>query len=383
MLKDHNIAILGFGTVGSGVYEIIKNSNLETLEEVGVKKIFVREEKIDALKKQYKDVEFTSDIDDIVNDEDIDIVVECLGGVDKAYECAKKTLIQGKEFITSNKALISFKFNELKDLSNKTYSMLCYEASVGGGTHIFHSIFDIKKVDNIISFVAIINGTSNYILSKMTQDGKEFDEVLKEAQALRYAEKDPSDDIDGVDAKYKSLILNNYIFDKSYDLDQIINFGIRYIKKKDIMFASLINKTIKLISVGDRDNLFVIPMFIDNSDYFAHVDGNSNALEINSDNLGKSTYMAEGAGKLPTAHSVVLDIVDVINGDIKYSNDYENATIKNDYNSQFYIRGLAINQFDDIKQESIDDETIITKEINIKTLYEKLKNIKNIFVAKI
>lgn len=382
-MKDlYNIAILGFGTVGSGVYEIIKNQKVDTLKEISISAVFAREEKIEKLQQEYKDIHFTSDIDEILEDEDIDIIVECLGGVETAFEFAKKALLNNKDFITSNKALLSFKYDELKQLVDKTNNCMSYEASVGGGTHIFHSISDIKNVDTINSFKAIINGTANFILTKMTKDCKEFNEVLKEAQALRYAEKDPSDDIDGVDAKYKALILNNYIFEKSYDLSQIINFGIRNVKMKDIYYATKNNKTIKLIAIGDKDNIFVSPMLIDDSDYFAHVDGNQNALEINSDNLGKSTYMAQGAGKLPTAHSVVLDIIDVINGNMKYKCDYEKATIKNDFNGKFYIRG-----FRDIDEKLIDtrinDDTIITIDMTIKELKSILPDNDKIFIAKI
>ena len=381
---EYNIAIFGFGTIGKGVYDIITNDETELLHNVNVESVFVREEKVEELSKKYNDVHFTSNIDEILEDECIDIVVEALGGIEPAFSIAKKAMKEGKDFVTCNKMLVANKYDELKILSNESYQRFCYEASVGAGIHLFHSIYDIKKVDTISCFMGIINGTTNYILTKMEKENKDFDEALKDAQKLGFAERDPSDDIDGVDAKYKALILNNFIYEKSFDLSKVINFGIRNIRKKDLIYAKSYNRNIKLIATGDMENLFVIPMFIDEDDVLSKVDANFNAVEIVSSNLQSSTYVGPGAGSLHTAHGVVLDILDIIDDDLViYPFQYDKADIKNDLKSNFYIRCSDLSLLSNIIDHTIDEDTIITKELDIKELHKLTHNIKDIFVAKI
>ena len=380
---EYHIAILGFGTVGKGVYDIIKNSSNAFLDNIDVEFIYVREDKIDELSKKYDDVTFTSNLDEIFEDECIDIVVECLGGNDLSFRSFLMATKNGKDFVTSNKLLLATKFDNMIEKTKETLINLNVEATVGGGVHIFHSIADIKKVDNISGFIGIINGTTNYILTKMFIDNSEYIETLENAKRLGLAESDPSSDIDGLDAKYKTVILMNYIFNISVELDSIINMGIRYILKKDIDFAKKNDKTIKLISCGDTDNAFVMPMFIDKNDNFYSVNLNNNAIDIFSDNLGSSTYMGQGAGSLPTAHSVVLDIVDITSGNgLFWDGDYEKKIVLNNLVGRFYIRGKNINKYRDIISEIIDDDTIITKELSIRDLYELVKNDES-FVAKI
>lgn len=382
--SEYHIALFGFGTVGKGVYEIIKSKMTEQLQNISIDYVYAREEKVEDLSKQYKDLYFTSDINEILEDDSIDIVVEAMGGIEPAFSIAKKAMQEGKDFVTCNKMLVANKYDELKKISNTTFSKLCYEASVGAGIHIFHSLYDIKKVDDIQCFIGIINGTSNYILTKMENEKRDFDDVLKETQELGFAEKDPSDDIDGVDPKYKSIILNNFIFDKSYDLSKVINFGIRNIKQKDFLYALSEHKTIKLVATGDRENIFVIPMFLSEDDVLAKVDKNYNALEVFSNNLNSSVYVGPGAGSLPTAHGIVLDICSLIDGDtIIYPYEYEKEDVKNDFKSNFYIRCDDLSLFNNIIDHVIDNDTIVTKEIGIKELKNMTKDIKNIFIAKI
>jgi len=173
----------------------------------------------------------TSNISDIINDKEVSLVVECLGGVNPAFEYVTKSLESGKKVVTSNKMLLAEKYNELIN-SKKYVGRIKYEASVGGGIHIFHSINDIKKLDKIKSFTGIINGTTNYILSNMTENNNlDFDEVLKEAQKLGFAEADPTSDIDGFDACYKAVLLYNEIFENKIDVKKVEVKGIRNIKK--------------------------------------------------------------------------------------------------------------------------------------------------------
>ena len=380
---EYRVAILGFGIVGKGVYEIIKNNETEYLDNIDVKYIFDKAENIDRLQKEYDDVIFTSDIDEIVTDDEVDIVVECMGGVDFSFSCFVKSTKAGKDFVTSNKALLAEKYDDMMRLSEDNFTILNYEAAVGGGVPIFHSIHQIKKVDIVSGFMGIINGTTNYILTKMASDGSSMEEVIKEAQKLGLAEADPSSDIDGVDAKYKTLLVMNYMFEKSFDIKNILNFGIRAIEKEDMEFAKNNNKTIKLIACGDKDNAFVIPMFIDNTDALATVPSNYNAIEVFSSNLNNSTFVGQGASRYPTAHSVVLDIIDIVNNELIFMNDYENGVISNKLVSKFYIRTDDIDSFASLIDSKINDNVFITKEVSIEHLYNIVKDNKNkMFICK-
>ena len=379
---EYHIAILGFGTVGKGVYDIIKNNQNFFLDNIDIHSIFVREDKLEDLKKQYTDVIFTSDINDIFDDDCIDIVVECLGGNDLSFKSFLLSAKNGKDFVTSNKFLLATKFDDMINIASQNFINLNIEATVGGGVHIFHSIRDIKKVDSISGFIGIINGTTNYILSKMFIDNSDYEETLETAKKMGLAESDPSSDIDGLDAKYKTVILLNYIFDISVNINSIINMGIRYITKKDIEFAKQNDKTIKLIACGDIDNAFVIPMFIDKNDNFYSVNLNNNAIDIFSNNLSSSTYMGQGAGSLPTAHSIVLDIIDITTGyGFLWDSNFEKREMTNNLISKFYVSSKNINMYESIIEEKIDDNTFITKEIEIKKIYEIAKN-DEAFVAK-
>lgn len=380
---EYKIAILGFGIVGQGVYEIIKNNETDYVDNIDVKYVFDRPEMVEAKQKIYDDVIFTSDIDEIVNDEEVDIVVECMGGVDFSFECFKKAAFGGKDFVTSNKALLAEKYDDMMKIAEDNFINLQYEAAVGGGVSVFHSIHHIQKVDIITGFMGIINGTTNYILTKMLSDGSSMDEVIVEAKKLGLAEADPSSDIDGVDAKYKTLLVMNYIYNQSFNLDEIINFGIRCIQVEDMKFATDNNKTIKLIACGDSNNAFVIPMFIDNTDALATVPSNYNAIEIFSNNLSNTTLVGQGASRYPTAHSVVIDIVDIVNNELIFMNDYEKGIINNELVSKFYIRSDDIDRFADIIESKINDSVFITKEVSIKYLYNLVKDDKNkMFICK-
>ena len=315
------IAILGFGTVGRGVAEILLKESTELTSKIEIKKILIREGRLDYYNNLLKELAlsnllgqdiFTTNISDIINDKEISLIVECIGGVNPAFIYVQKCLENGKNVVTSNKMLLAEKYNEL--INNEKYkNRIKYESSVGGGIHIFHSIDNIKKVDKIKSFTGIINGTTNYILSNMTEDDNlEFEEVLKRAQELGFAEADSSSDIDGHDACYKAVLLYNEIFDKKINANNVEIEGIRNITKNDILKAKEDNKVIKLIAYGDEQKVFVKPIAIEKNHYLALVNRNLNCILINSENLGNSAYIGEGAGKLSTAHAVVLDIIDFL-----------------------------------------------------------------------
>lgn len=308
-----NIAILGFGTVGKGVYEIIKKQDTDKTKKINIVKILVR----DKNKEGYEDNIYTDDISAITDDTSIDLVVECMGGVDPAYDYVISCLEKGKLVVTSNKMLLATKYDELV---KKYKDQIKYEATVCGGIHIFHAIEEIKNVDRIISFRGIVNGTTNYILSEMTKkvihenntSDDLFDIVLKEAQDLGFAEKDPTNDIDGYDAMYKGILLYNEIYDKKIKVSDAIVSGIRDISCRDIIEADREGKVIKLILEGDEKGIKVAASSVSKDDYLSKIDSNLNCISIVSDNLGISSYIAAGAGKFPTAHAVVLDICDYI-----------------------------------------------------------------------
>ena len=177
--------------------------------------------------------------------------------------------------------------------------------------------------------------------------------------------------------------MSNFIFEKSYYLDEIINFGIKNITKKDIEFATMNDKVIKLIAFSDINNIFVMPMMIDDKDTFSNVNENLNAVLLYSENLKESYYIGPGAGKFPTANSVILDIKDMINDEYKFIDTYVEKHISNDYVSKFYISGNSIDKLGDIKESTIDKNTIITTELSIKELHNKLKQYDDLFVCKI
>ena len=314
-------AILEFGTVRRGVAEILLKESTELTSKLEIKKRLIREGWLNYYNDLLKELSLsnllgpnilTTNISDIIDDKEISIVVECMGGVNPAFIYVQKCLENGKNVVTSNKMLLAEKYNEL--INNEKYkNKIKYESSVGGGIHIFHSIDNIKKVDKIKSFTGIINGTTNFILSNMTENNNlEFEEVLKEAQELGFAEADSSSDIDGYDACYKAVLLYNEIFDKKINAKNVEIEGIRNITKNDILKAKENDKVIKLIAYGDEEKVYVKPIAIEKNHYLALINKNLNCILINSENLGNSAYIGEGAGKLSTAHAVVLDIIDFL-----------------------------------------------------------------------
>lgn len=250
MADQLRIGILGFGTVGSGVLRILKNHEPKLNQVTGttlkVKKVLVRD-----LKKQRGSiadgVELTMDADEIINDPEIDIVVEVMGSIDQAKEYIKKALTAGKHVVTANKDLIALHGNELVALAKEYNCDLYYEASVAGGIPILRTIVDSLASDEIQKVFGIVNGTTNFILSQMTNEGKSYSEALKEAQELGFAESDPTNDVDGIDAARKMVILTRLAFGMNVELDQIETKGIRDLQQEDIKMAERLGYKIKLI----------------------------------------------------------------------------------------------------------------------------------------
>ncbi len=368
------IALLGCGVVGSGVKEILDAST----QDVKVTKILVKD------KTEITEARMTTDIQEILHS-DVDIVVECIGGIDIPFQYISQALQHKKHVVSSNKKVLAIHYHTLINIARENNLTLAFEASVGGGIPWMENIRHIKKVDQISSFEGILNGTTNYILDMMTSQEIDFQTALQEAQELGYAERNPSDDIDGYDVKYKCCLTANVIWNTSLSLEDILFFGIRNIKKKDILYAKEKNAVLKLIGRASKTkkgiNILVIPSFLSSKENIAHLPKNLNYGKITSEYLGESCYIGQGAGKYPTAHAVVQDILSILEKRELSSEILENISIEKEYTSCFYIRSQNISSLQKFSSKLIDEETILTKKINLLELLPWID--KNTFIAEI
>lgn len=312
-----HIGLLGLGTVGAGTWEILRSNADAIAQKAGcrlkVTKVLVRD-----LNKK-RPVEIASDLltasfRDIVNDPSIDIIVEVMGGEHPAKEYICEAVRAGKTVVTANKEVIAKHGKEIMQLAGKAGIEVYFEASVGGGIPIIRPLKRCLAANRITRVMGIINGTTNYILSKMTREGKEFSEVLQEAQAKGYAESDPSADVDGFDAAYKILILASAAFNKRVSLTDVYREGIRRIGKADIAYAKELGCTIKLLGIaddcGDVVNVRVHPVLLPDTHHLAAVDDVFNAILVQGDAVGDVMFYGRGAGSLPTGSAVAADIID-------------------------------------------------------------------------
>ena len=309
-----NVAVLGYGTVGSGVYDVL-NKNKESIarkvgDEVNVKYVLdLREFPNDPV----NDV-LVHDFDVIVNDPEVDIVAEAMGGLNPAYTFAKRTLEAGKNYCTSNKELVAKYGPELIALAKKMNKNFLFEASVGGGIPIIRPLNHSLTSDVLNEITGILNGTTNFILTKMDKEGASFDEVLKEAQALGYAEKDPTADVEGYDACRKIAILTSLAYEKYVDFEDIYTEGITKITDTDFKYAAKMGLSIKLFGKSKRVDgkyfAMVAPFMISTESPLYSVNGVLNGILVNGDVLGDIMFYGSGAGKYPTASAVVADIVE-------------------------------------------------------------------------
>jgi homoserine dehydrogenase len=310
------VAILGFGTVGSGVYDVI-NTNSRVLkskagEEIKVKKVL---ELRDFPGNPVEEI-LTKDFEEILNDPEIGVVVEVMGGVEPAFTFSKRALSMGKSVVTSNKELVAKHGSQLMSLAKEHSVSYLFDASVGGGIPIIRPLCVSLTADKILEISGILNGTTNYILTKMTEEGKNFDEVLKEAQQLGYAEANPAADIEGHDACRKIAILSSLAFGETVNCDDIYTEGIGRITYTDIEYGKKINCLIKLIGSSKKTiggiTAKVSPCFVSKDHPLAAVNGVYNAIFVKGNMSGNTMYYGSGAGKLPTASAVVADIVDAV-----------------------------------------------------------------------
>lgn len=344
MLK---VGIIGVGTVGSSVVKILQNNkeliksktNQEIIPTIGV----VR----DLSKKRDINITLSDNIDDVLNS-DVDIVVELMGGVDKPYEVVTKALKAGKYVVTANKALLAYHRYDIAKLSSKH---LGYEASVAGGIPIIKALKEGLSANNIKSIKGIMNGTCNFMLTKMIKENYKYDDILTIAQELGYAEADPSFDVGGYDAAHKLLILASIAYNIDAKPEDILIEGIDGITSHEIRFASEFGYEIKLLGickkVGTEIDIRVHPVFIPQSNMISKVDGVMNAITVEGDMVQESMYYGPGAGGDATASAVVADIIDIARGHddslLGYENNVSNYTLmhQNDISTEYYLRILV------------------------------------------
>ena len=314
------VGILGLGTVGGGVVNVLQKNSKSIKRRTGAEIELVIAGVRDLTKKRIcdtKKIKLTEDPFEVVNHPDIDVVLELIGGFGLAKELVETAINNGKHIITANKALIGNHGNELIKLANKKKVRFLFEASVAGGIPIIKALEQGLSANNIESVAGIINGTGNFILTDMKEKGRDFNDVLKEAQALGYAEEDPTFDIEGIDAAHKLSILAAIAFGTEIQFDKIYTKGISEITTDDILHATELGYTIKHLGIAKRTEkgieLRVHPTLVPNNRLIARVNGVMNAVMVKSDALGKSLYYGPGAGDEATASAVIADLNDIIN----------------------------------------------------------------------
>lgn len=352
------IGLLGYGTVGKGVEVLAKKNNME------LSYILVRNKE-----KILKD-NMTDDINVILNS-DVDVVVECLTGIEPAYTYVSKALASGKSVVSANKKMLVNHFKELNDLANKNNLSLLYSAACGGGIPWLPNLSNVSGIDEIISFKGIMNGTSNYILDRLYKEDIDFKDVLKDAQDLGYAEKDPSDDIDGIDTANKTILSAIIGFKKEFKLEDVFISGIRNITKSDIDYFKSTGCKCVLLGKGvkneDKYTLSVLPTLIKEGT-FKSIESNNNCFMLEGNDLGVQYYVGQGAGSLPTASNIIRDI-NLLSNPYK-ANTKEKGLIDLDNTLNKYYMRTSKKLDESIIDKVISDNTYITKDISLKLLKE-------------
>jgi homoserine dehydrogenase len=311
-----DVAVLGFGVVGSGTVEVLdKNSDRITRnanQEIRVKYILdIR----DFPESPYRSL-MIHDFETIVNDPGIAVVVETMGGVGSAYEYTKRCLTAGKSVVTSNKELVAARGCELLKLAGENGVNYLFEASVGGGIPIIRPMAQCIAANKVNEIYGILNGTTNYILTEMLKNGAEFSSALMDAQKKGYAEKDPSADIDGHDACRKICILSSLAFGKHVYPEYVPTEGIRGVTSEDMRFADELGYKIKLLvrarAVGEKTAVYVAPHLVGGDHLLAGVNGVMNSIVVRGNAVGDLMFYGAGAGKMPTASAVAADVIDAV-----------------------------------------------------------------------
>ena len=317
-MKPVKLGLLGVGTVGASTALVLKNNAAEIARRAGRNIEIIQASRRDTsfgMPAGSGDIELVSDPFTVVNNAEIDIVIELIGGYDPALDLVMQAIENGKHVVTANKALIALHGNEIFAAAQRKGVNVVFEAAVAGGIPIIKSIREGLSANHIESVAGIINGTGNFILTEMRDKGRDFDDVLAEAQALGYAEADPTFDVEGIDAAHKLCILASIAFGIPLQFDAVYTEGISGVSTEDVVYAGQLGYRIKHLGVARRRDqgveMRVHPTLIPEKRLIANVDGVMNAVLVQADKLGPSLYYGAGAGADPTASAVIADIIDV------------------------------------------------------------------------
>ena len=361
------IGLMGFGTIGAGVYELAKD-----LKELEVRYVLdIREVGIP---------ELTHRAEDLWEDAEVDTVIEVMGGLHPAYEFVTAALKAGKNVVTANKYLVATYYDELLALARANGVAFRCTAAVGGGIGWLTALERVRRLEPVLAVEGIMNGTTTYILSNMTQNGLSFETALSEAQALGYAEADPSADIDGLDIMHKLLLSANIAFDVSLKKEEVPVFGIRSITDEDVRNFKEHGKTCKIMGAARREGgkvaAYVQPILLDAASLTASVPTNFNLISYETEFTGKMSFYGQGAGRYPTAANVVQDCLDIVGG-VKdfYSKESIPAAVDNSIaRYRYYLRTTSL------KRVKVAEEhwggAVVTKAMSvaeIKALYDEMK----------
>ena len=307
------VGIIGVGTVGASVANILRDNKNIITARAGKEIVPTIGVVSNLHKTRNVDIKLTDNIDDVLNDDSIDVVVELMGGIDKPNEIVRKALLKGKAVVTANKALLAYHRYELQELAGDI--PFEFEAAVAGGIPIINALRDGLSANHIKSIQGIMNGTCNYMLTRMINDGVSYNEILKEAQELGYAEADPTFDVGGFDASHKLLILASIAYGIDAKPEDILIEGIQNISNADIEFAKEFEYSIKLLGiakkVGNEIELRVHPVLIPQDKMIAKVDGVMNGISVIGDKVGETMFYGAGAGGDATASAVIANIIDI------------------------------------------------------------------------
>ncbi|MCH5187490.1 MAG: homoserine dehydrogenase [Oscillospiraceae bacterium] len=393
------VAIIGYGVVGSGVYEILKKNAKGIARRAGLElEVGYVLDIRDFPDHPEKEI-FVKDFNIILNDPDVSVVVETMGGIRFAYEYTKAALESGKSVVTSNKELVAAHGHEFFALAEEHGCRYLYEASVGGGIPIIRPLAHCLAGNEIESVSGIINGTTNYILTKMFKNGQTYESALKEAQELGYAEKDPTADVDGHDVCRKISILASLCLGKRVDSNNVPTAGIRSITVEDVSYAAILSSSIKLVGYASfkdgKAGVFVSPMMIPKCNPLAGIDYVNNGIMVKGNMVGECMFYGPGAGKLPTASAVVGDIIDIAKNsayipEFAWTVPDEPATFDPaEIESKFFVRvrprgeDAVRAEFGDVKFISgVSDVGFVTDVMSEKEIDRRLKKVSG-FVSKI
>lgn len=368
-----NIALLGFGTVGKAVYEIIKNKKELLNKDICIKYILVRN-------KENKNVDYeilTTSYDDILNDKSIDVVIEMMGA-SVSYQYIKKALMKGKNVITANKEVIALYIDELIEIAHKHRCEILFEASVGGGIPIINAMLNAAEFNNVKKIEGILNGTTNFILSQMQIEKMSFSEALSQAQSLGFAEADPTADLLGLDMVRKIAILSDIAYKTKIDIKKIHNYGIKNVDREVIRVVDLLGYKLKFVASSEKNgndiSISVEPVLIKDNAMMANVDYEFNVVKYEGDASDVQLMYGKGAG-FATANSIVNDLVLLINN---YKVNYENI---NEYNVCGNLKTNSkylLKLIDSIDPELVEKDLqgfVITKNITGEKLNSLLNSI--------